>query len=77
MILVSSVTSPCPLYPTSSHKFHLFDDALSFFEEGEMLVFPKSEIRGLHANKWFEAMLCRVNSSCGDSKKESHPALDF
>lgn len=55
-----------------------FDDALSSFEEEEMLVFRKSEIRGLNANKWFEAMLCRVNSySCGDSKKESHPALDF
>lgn len=33
-----------------------------------MLFILKSEIRGLKANKWFEATLCRANSACGERR---------
>lgn len=57
------VTSPCLLYPTSSHKSpHLFAASLSSSKEGKMLVFLKSEIRDLNSNKLFEAMLRRILS---------------
>lgn len=41
-----------------------------------MLVILKPEIRGLLANKWFNATLCPVNSSCGDGERE-FPSFGF
>lgn len=68
------VTSPCLLCATSAHKSpHLFTDALSSLKEGKMLVFPKSEIRDLNSNKWFEVMLRTILFVVMVRKKVNQP----